>query len=84
MCRHGDAYILVAEVEDKLFGGVVLPPAPRRFWQGDVELQRGVGGHVGQVGRSSNLNTGRPVELHWHAHLDAVGGEKRNKNIGLP
>lgn len=54
----GLTYILVAEVEDKLSGTVTLPPRPCRFWQSDVQLQGGVGSQVGQVRRSSNLDTG--------------------------
>lgn len=72
-CTH----VLVAEVEDKLLVTVVLPPGSRWLRQSDVELQGGVGRQVGQVTGSTDLNTGRPVELHRHTHLG--GGRRRRK-----
>ncbi|TNN80042.1 hypothetical protein EYF80_009693 [Liparis tanakae] len=71
------AYILVAEVEDELSVAVVLPPGSGRLWQSDEELQGGVGSQVGHVARRTDLNPGRPVELHRHAHLDGGRGGGR-------
>lgn len=68
-----DPYILVAKVEDKLFGHTVLPPDSPSLCQGDVELQGGVGGQVSQVRWSTNFNTRLPIKFHWHAHLDVEG-----------
>lgn len=70
MKQRENSHILVAEVEDELFGGGILPSGSRRLWQRNVELQGGVGGEVGQVGRSPDLNARSPVELHRDAHLD--------------
>lgn len=76
-CCRGDAYILVAEVEDKLFDAVVLPPRSGRLRQSDVELEGGVGSQVSEVTWSTDLNARLPVKLHRNADLD--GGEWRRE-----
>ena len=77
-CR-GDAYILVAEVEDKLFDAAVLPPRSGRLRQSDVELEGGVGSQVSEVTWSTDLNARLPVKLHGNADLD--GGERAKKTL---
>lgn len=79
LCCRGDAYILVAEVEDKLFDAVVLPPRSGRLRQSDVELEGGVGSQVSEVTWSTDLNARLPVKLHGNADLD--GGERAPRTL---
>lgn len=69
LCCYGNTYILVTKVEDKLFAAIILAPGSCCLRQGNVELQRGVGGQVGQVRRSPDLDARSSIKFHRNTNL---------------